>query len=290
MRRVAVFGTFDDLKSADVRFLEEAAKLGEVTAVIRDDDGVRARTGKPPKFPAEERRYVVGALRSVGRAVIAPAQQESGDFPFDVLSLEIAAGASPEMTPDIRAVREKVDRPEIRELYRPRGGKVVLIPDDSLLGFPGPPPFLAASDLPAPPDISRKKAIVTGCYDWLHSGHVRFFEEASAYGDLYVDVGSDANIRLLKGEGHPLFPQAERLYMVRAVRFVCRAFIGTGTGWMDAAPEIEIIRPDYYVVNEDGDRPEKREFCAARGIKYVVLRRLPARGLPPRDSTTLRGF
>ena len=22
-----------------------------------------------------------------------------------------------------------------------------------------------------------KKALVTGCYDWLHSGHVRFFEK-----------------------------------------------------------------------------------------------------------------
>ena len=49
--------------------------------------------------------------------------------------------------------------------------------------------------------------IVTGCYDWFHSGHVRFFEEVSELGDLYVVVGNDANIRLLKGEGHPLFPE-----------------------------------------------------------------------------------
>ena len=50
--------------------------------------------------------------------------------------------------------------------------------------------------------------MATGCYDWLHTGHVRFAEEVSAYGDLYVVVGHDANIRLLKGDGtSPAFPR-----------------------------------------------------------------------------------
>ena len=30
---------------------------------------------------------------------------------------------------------------------------------------------------------------MTGCYDWFHSGHVRFFEEVSELGDLYVVAG-----------------------------------------------------------------------------------------------------
>jgi hypothetical protein len=77
---------------------------------------------------------------------------------------------------------------------------------------------------------------------------------------------------------------------VGAVRHVTGTMIGSGHGWMDAAPEIESLRPDYYIVNEDGDRPEKREFCAGRGIEYVILKRIPKAGLPRRDSTTLRGF
>jgi cytidyltransferase-like protein len=187
-------------------------------------------------------------------------------------------------------VTEEDDHPRKREFCAARGIELRVISNKALGGFPGPPPDLTTQLSSSPADPSKKKVIVTGCYDWFHSGHVRFFEEASAYGDLYVDVGSDANIRLLKGEGHPLFPQAERLYMVRAVRNVCRAFIGTGAGWMDAVPEIELLKPDFYVVNEDGDRPEKREFCAGRGIEYVVLKRTPKEGLPRRDSTTLRGF
>ena len=87
-----------------------------------------------------------------------------------------------------------------------------------------------------------------------------------------------------------MFPQAERLYLVCSVRHVCQAFIGSGYGWMDAAPEIGRIKPAIYLVNEDGDRPEKRAFCEERDIQYVVLQRLPKEGLPRRESTGLRGF
>jgi cytidyltransferase-like protein len=126
---------------------------------------------------------------------------------------------------------------------------------------------------------SRKKILVTGRYDWFHSGRVRFFEGVSGLGDLYVVVGSDANVRLLKGDGHPMFSQDERRYMVQSVRYVKQALISTGQGWMDAEPEIAMIKPDMYAVNEDGDKPEKHEFCQAHGIQYVVLKRTPKEGL-----------
>ena len=132
--------------------------------------------------------------------------------------------------------------------------------------------------------------LVTGCYDWLHTGHVRFFEEVAEFGELYVVVGHDANITLLKGPGHPLFRQEERRYMVGAIRYVHEAHIATGDGWLDAEPEIRQIQPDIYVVNEDGDRPEKRDYCRAHGIDYRVLVRVPKDGLPRRESTALRGF
>jgi cytidyltransferase-like protein len=136
----------------------------------------------------------------------------------------------------------------------------------------------------------RKRVVVTGCFDWFHSGHVRFFEEVSQLGDLYVVVGHDANIAHLKGTGHPMFPETMRRYLVGSVRYVTEALISTGHGWLDAEPEIRCIRPHIYAVNEDGDRPEKRAYCQSHGIEYHVLKRLPKPGLPPRHSTTLRGF
>jgi bifunctional ADP-heptose synthase (sugar kinase/adenylyltransferase) len=105
-----------------------------------------------------------------------------------------------------------------------------------------------------------------------------------------VVVGNDANVRRLKGDGHPQFRQEERRYLVGAIRHVHRAMVSTGAGWLDAEPEIAEIRPDIYIVNEDGDKPEKRDFCERRGIEYIVLRRVPREGLPRRQSTDLRGF
>ena len=136
----------------------------------------------------------------------------------------------------------------------------------------------------------RKKIVATGCYDWFHTGHVRFTEEVSAYGDLYVIVGHDANIRLLKGEGHPLIPEAERRYVVGSIKYVKQALISSGEGWLDADPEIQRLKPDIYAVNEDGDKGGKREYCEKLGIEYLVLKRAPAPGLPKRSSTDLRGF
>ena len=132
--------------------------------------------------------------------------------------------------------------------------------------------------------------VVTGCYDWFHSGHVRFFEEVSELGDLYVVAGSDQNVQLLKGDGHPMFLQDERRYVVQSIKYVKQALISSGSGWMDAEPEIALIRPDIYAVNEDGDQPEKRSYCETHGIQYVLLSRTPKEGLPRRQSVDLRGF
>jgi glycerol-3-phosphate cytidylyltransferase-like family protein len=107
---------------------------------------------------------------------------------------------------------------------------------------------------------------------------------------LYVIIGHDANIRLLKGEGHPLLPQEERRYVVGSIKFVKQALVSSGEGWLDADPEIKMLKPDIYAVNEDGDKGGKREYCQKLGIEYLVLKRTPAPGLPKRSSTDLRGF
>jgi cytidyltransferase-like protein len=154
-----------------------------------------------------------------------------------------------------------------------------------LSGFP-----YDAPPLDAPRPAGRKRVVATGCYDWLHTGHLRFFEEAAEYGELNVVIGSDANVRLLKGEGHPLFPETERRFVVGSCRAVARCLVSSGRGWLDAEPEILALGAERYVVNEDGDKPEKRRYCEGNGIEYIVLRRTPKAGLPRRSSTDLRGY
>ncbi len=134
---------------------------------------------------------------------------------------------------------------------------------------------------------TRKKVFVSGCYDLLHSGHVEFFHQASQYGDLYVGIGSDSTIEGYKHH-KPLYSQEERLFMVRSIRYVTEAFINEGSGLMDFVPNVLRLRPDVFVVNEDGDKPVKRAFCEENGIEYVVLRRTPSEGLEARSSTSIK--
>ena len=133
----------------------------------------------------------------------------------------------------------------------------------------------------------RKKVFVSGCYDMLHSGHVAFFKEASTYGDLYVGIGSDATIRELK-DRKTINTERERLYMVKAIRYVTDAFVNSGSGILDFAEDVKRLKPDIFFVNSDGYTPGKKRFCEENGIELVVSTRIPEAGLPKRSTTALR--
>jgi cytidyltransferase-like protein len=269
--RIVVATSLDNLRSAQVRFLQEAARLGPVHVRVSADLLVERLTGQPPCFPQAERLFLGRSLRFVDSA----AQVRRP-----------LAAAVRDGTPRLDAVVVPADEddPDLRARCAARGIPYRVINGQDLAGFP---PFPADD---SGGSIDGRRVVVTGCFDWLHSGHVKFFMDAAALGDLYVVVGSDRNVRLLKGRGHPLQRQEERRYMVQAVRSVHRSLISTGSGWMDAEPEIDAVAPHLYVVNEDGDQREKREFCRAHGLEYVVLERRPHGNLPRRTSTDLRGF
>ena len=132
-----------------------------------------------------------------------------------------------------------------------------------------------------------KKVFVSGCYDLLHSGHVEFFKQAAAYGDLYVGIGSDATYLGYKHR-KTVYSEQERLFMVKAIRYVKDAYINAGSGVMDFLPTLDIVKPDILVVNEDGTCEEKRLECERRGMEYIVLKREPEPGLTARSSTDLK--
>jgi cytidyltransferase-like protein len=270
-KQIIVSGGFDDIKSRELRLLQEATKLGDLTVLLWPDDAIQQATDKPPKFPLAERWYVLNAVRYVSRII------------------QVGSQTGPDSLPEIHGLRphtwvelEASANPAHEKFCRKKNINYQIFSADELKGFPEP--------LPMPSAPGKKKVVATGCYDWFHSSHVRFIEEAFAYGDLYVCLGSDSNVRLLKGEGHPLLSQEERRYVVGSFKFVKQALITTGSGWVDAEPEIRRLQPDIYVVNEDGDRGGKREFCQNLGIEYLVLKRTPAPGLTQRSSTVLRGF
>ena len=89
-KNVVVTGSFDDLRSRQVRFLEEAAKLGDLHVLLWSDEGARLLDGAAPRFPKSERAYLVEAMRFVSHVSLM-----NGKVEYDSIPL---AGA---MRPDI---------------------------------------------------------------------------------------------------------------------------------------------------------------------------------------------
>ncbi|MGD0341246.1 MAG: adenylyltransferase/cytidyltransferase family protein [Bacteroidales bacterium] len=141
--------------------------------------------------------------------------------------------------------------------------------------------------IPAMRSIKNKKIFVSGCFDMLHSGHVAFLKEAAEYGDVYVGLGSDRTIRELKGR-EPINSEDERAYMLGALSCIKSVIINKGSGFLDFIGTMMDLKPDVFIVNEDGHSPEKENLCRKLGIEYKVLKRVPYANLPSRSTTALR--
>jgi rfaE bifunctional protein nucleotidyltransferase chain/domain len=63
--------------------------------------------------------------------------------------------------------------------------------------------------------------LANGCFDVLHAGHIRYLAGARALGDLLVvGVNSDQQVRMLKGQGRPIMPEAERAEIIASLEVV----------------------------------------------------------------------
>jgi len=100
----------------------------------------------------------------------------------------------------------------------------------------------------------ERVVFTNGCFDLLHSGHVRYLNEAAKRGDrLIVAVNSDESVKMLKGESRPIVPLESRMELLSALSCV---------DWVLPFPEetperlICELKPDVLVKGGDY-RPEE---------------------------------
>jgi rfaE bifunctional protein nucleotidyltransferase chain/domain len=112
-----------------------------------------------------------------------------------------------------------------------------------------------------------------GCFDLLHAGHVQSLMAARALGDvLVVGVNDDASVAGLKGAGRPLFPLAERLALLCALRAVdvCIPF-----GGRTAEALVRAIQPAVYAkggdYDPDSNPPPEARIAAELGAAIVYI-------------------
>lgn len=119
----------------------------------------------------------------------------------------------------------------------------------------------------------KRVVLTNGCFDLLHRGHASYLEKSAALGDiLIVAVNSDASVRELKGPQRPVNAEADRAYLLAALRCVDAVFIFPGPR-LDA--EIRRLRPDIYTKAGDYTPetldPGERAALDATGTEIHIL-------------------
>ncbi|MDA3813573.1 MAG: D-glycero-beta-D-manno-heptose 1-phosphate adenylyltransferase [Candidatus Cloacimonetes bacterium] len=68
---------------------------------------------------------------------------------------------------------------------------------------------------------NRKIIFTNGCFDILHSGHVKYLAEAEELGDILIlGLNSDSSVKRLKGNDRPINNEIERATVLSALSTV----------------------------------------------------------------------
>jgi len=103
---------------------------------------------------------------------------------------------------------------------------------------------------------SQGKKVVQchGCFDLMHPGHIKHFQEARSMGDvLVVTLTPDQYID--KGPGRPAFNQELRAESIAALE--CVNFVAVNK-WPTAEDTLRLLRPDIYVKGQEFEKLEDK--------------------------------
>jgi len=103
---------------------------------------------------------------------------------------------------------------------------------------------------------NKDKSIVftNGCFDILHSGHVKYLEKAKKFGDILIlGLNSDNSTKRLKGENRPINSQDDRAYILASLEVVDYVVIFDEDTPLDL---IKLIQPEVLV--KGGDYKNKK--------------------------------
>ncbi len=124
------------------------------------------------------------------------------------------------------------------------------------------------------------KVFVSGCYDIIHAGHIRYFKEARKFGDwLTVGFASDEVYSAWKGR-EPALPEASRRAILEELRCVDEVVMGQNNliePYMDWTGPIQWTKCDLLVVADDDKQFEaKRSWCLCHEIRITTIPRQPS--------------
>jgi FAD synthetase len=119
------------------------------------------------------------------------------------------------------------------------------------------------------------RVLVAGSFDILHTGHIFLFQEAAKRGEVVVVVARDSSIVKIKGKP-PTIPEAQRLEIVQAIKYVSLAVLGNEGEDFLAKPLS--LNPDLILLGPTQKISEATllEELKKRGASHVKIERLKA--------------
>ena len=124
---------------------------------------------------------------------------------------------------------------------------------------------------------SRRSVVVSGGFDPIHIGHIRYIQEASQLGDELIVILNNDNW-LIDKKGYVFMPQHERVEVLMSIRGVDRVIPtdhGHGEYFKDRSVcrTLEQVHPHVFANGgdrkPDGDPVPEVALCEKLGIKCV---------------------
>jgi len=112
----------------------------------------------------------------------------------------------------------------------------------------------------------NKKIIFTnGCFDILHTGHIRLLKKSKSFGDvLILGLNTDNSIRTLKGKDRPINNQEDRAEILANLNYVNYIVF-----FEENTPEnlISLLKPDIHVKGGDYDPLNQQSMPEAKIVQ-----------------------
>lgn len=117
-----------------------------------------------------------------------------------------------------------------------------------------------------------KKVLTVGVYDLLHIGHVNLFRRARAVGDQLVVAVQESEVVLkYKPEAKLVYTTEERMYMVKAIRYVDEVIT-----YKAVDDIVQTADFDIFVTGPDQNHEAFQKaikWCKTHGKEHIVLPR-----------------
>ncbi|MBN2591349.1 MAG: D-glycero-beta-D-manno-heptose 1-phosphate adenylyltransferase [Sedimentisphaerales bacterium] len=118
----------------------------------------------------------------------------------------------------------------------------------------------------------RNKQIVftNGCFDVLHTGHVKYLQFCKSHGDIVVvGLNSDSSVKKIKGDGRPINNQDDRALVLAALEMVDYITIFEESNPLKL---IKKVKPDILIKGQDWENKGVigSEFVESLGGKVIL--------------------